>query len=882
MDMRSIAEKWQAEWRRAKLFETSSEQRSPFYCLEMFPYPSGYLHMGHVRNYSLGDVFARYKRMTGHNVLYPMGYDSFGLPAENAAIKHRKDPQEWTEKNIAGIRAQQQQLGISYDWSREIATSRKEYYRWNQWFFLQLLKQGLAYREGGMVNWCPSCETVLANEQVIDGKCWRHAQTDVEKRSLEQWYFKITAYADELLESIDALEHWPERVKTMQRNWIGKSAGTRIDFRLKENDRTISTFTTRPDTAYGITYLVVAAEHPLVEELIEDASPEKQHEVRAFVKKVLATPVIDRTAEGKEKNGLFLGAHAINPLTGEEVPLWVADYVLADYGTGIVMAVPAHDQRDFAFAKKYALPVRVVISPPAFDLDETKMSRAYVDEGTLVNSAEFDGMQNQDAIQAITEKLTQIGAGERATTYKLRDWLISRQRYWGTPIPIIYCDSCGVIPVPESELPVELPEGADFQGGGNPLATVEAFVRTSCPRCGNPARRETDTMDTFVDSSWYFLRFCDPQNAERPFDKKTAEYFMPVRQYIGGIEHAVLHLLYARFFTKALRDLKLIDCDEPFDRLLTLGMVTKDGAKMSKSVGNTVDPSAIIERFGPDTARLFILFAALPEKELEWSDQGVEACHRFLHRVVALQELAGESTHDRFIESRLHNTIGRCTAEIEAFRFSVAIQQLMELVKDIQHYPPSAATLDATIMMLVRLLAPFTPHMAEEIWHLRGGEGFVSVAPWPKADPARIDPDLEFRVRLVEELSRDIQTILKLVGTTPNRVTITLAPKWKYDLFRQLRPIINEEPKRIIAELMLGALRAYGKEINRLLPAVLKDRSKLPLRDLTQEEERRAVEQARTRLAKRFSCEVLLEVAEDSPHQKAGQALPGKPAITVS
>ncbi|RME31516.1 leucine--tRNA ligase, partial [Candidatus Woesearchaeota archaeon] len=858
--------------------------------LEMFPYPSGYLHMGHVRNYSLGDVKARFERMRGKNVLYPMGYDSFGLPAENAAIKHGADPHEWTEKNIAGIKEQQQLLGLSYDWSRQIVTSHADYYRWNQYLFLQLLKRGLAYRKDGFVNWCPQCNTVLANEQVIDGNCWRHEQTPVEKKRLEQWYLKITAYADELLDT-SKLTHWPERVKRMQHNWIGKSTGTLIDFKIQERDMTISTFTTRPDTAFGITYLVIAAEHPLVEELIKDEPEERQRAVREFCKRVQQQSIIERTAEGKEKNGIFTGKHAINPLTGEAVELWVADYVLADYGTGIVMAVPTHDQRDFAFAEKYGLPRRLVISPTAFDLDEKKMTRAYVDDGVLVNSGEFDGMHNRDAIGAITAKLEELGAGRATTTYKLRDWLISRQRYWGTPIPIIYCDSCGIVPVPEKDLPVTLPK-VDFSKGGNPLATAEDFIKTPCPQCGKQARRETDTMDTFVDSSWYFLRFCDPANTKEPFSKHVVETFMPVDQYIGGIEHAVLHLLYARFFTKALRDLGLLSFDEPFTHLLTLGMVTKDGAKMSKSLGNTVDPGAIIDRYGPDTARLFILFAAHPEKELEWSDQGVESIYRFLHKLIALMRGAAHepAKHDAFITSRLHNTIKNVTDEIERFRYNTAIQHLMEFTHDLARYAGgaaggvSAALYDEARDTLLTLLCPFIPHLCEELWHERGHDGFLSIASWPTHDENKIDEALEHRYAQLDKLRSDIRTVLHLAKIdNPSRITLFTAPQWKHDFFRELKKELakTNDPK-VLLNTLVPRFKTHARDITKLLPGVLKNRSKLPLYDTTEEEETAHLKEYADELSGEFDCSIIVERAASAKEEKARTALPGKPAIIVA
>ncbi len=896
LDLKAVALKWQARWAKDGVFRTEdplTSRKRTYYCLEMFPYPSGYLHMGHVRNYSLGDVKARFERMRGRNVLYPMGYDSFGLPAENAAIKHNRNPHEWTEHNIHGIKTQQRLMGLSYDWSRELATSYPDYYKWNQWFFLRLLEKGLAYKKKGLVNWCAKCETVLANEQVVDGRCWRHEDTEVEQKDLEQWYLKITDYADELLADIAKLEHWPERVKTMQRNWIGRSEGTIIRFMVKDvPGLALETFTTRPDTAFGITYLVLAAEHPVIGKLLEGQPSAKVREVREFIAQVKKQSVIERTAEGKPKNGVFLGRWAINPLTGEEFPLWVADYALYEYGTGMVMAVPAHDQRDFDFAKKYKLPIKLVIAPEAYDLDVGKMTRAYTEEGVLVNSGAFDGTKNAEAMAAITAKLESLGAGRKTVNYKLRDWLISRQRYWGTPIPIVYCDACGTVPVPENELPVRLPEGADFQAGGNPLATVKSFVDVQCPQCGKPARRETDTMDTFVDSSWYFLRFTDPHNAKEPFSKAAAEKFMPVDQYIGGIEHAVLHLLYARFFTKALRDLGLIAVDEPFTRLLTLGMVTKDGAKMSKSIGNTVDPGAIIDRFGPDTARLFILFAALPEKELDWSDEGVEASHRFLQRVAALipdvRYVPGVTKHDRYVESKLHGAIRRVTDEIDRFRYSLAIQQLMELVGVLQKYKEGAVhkpLWDEAVEALIKLLCPVAPHLCEELWECLGLPGYASLAAWPAHDETRIDHAAEAAIDAVESLAVDIRTVLELAKiASPERITLFIAEQWKYDFVRFVKEKLETtaEPKEILAAVMATGLKQHGQQVMKLVPSMLKDRSKIPAYLHSKEEELALYSSFTEELGERFGCAVEIIDAASSKERKAGQAMPGKPAILVA
>ena len=624
-DPKTIETRWQAEWEARGLFATPDpDGRKTFYCLAMFPYPSGRIHMGHVRNYTIGDVIARYQTMRGHAVLQPMGWDAFGMPAENAAIKQGVHPATWTFDNIAHMRTQLKRLGLAYDWSREVTTCDPEYYRWNQWFFLKMYERGLAYKKFSTVNWCPSCETVLANEQVVDGACWR-CDTPVTARELSQWFFKITAYADELLRDCDRLTGWPERVLTMQRNWIGRSEGVEVDFRVFGGEPSIRIFTTRPDTLFGATALILAPDHPLVAALI--AGRPEEPAVRAFVERVAAQEPRAADELSKDKDGVFTGASAVNPMTGRPIPIWVGHFVLMGYGTGAIMAVPAHDQRDFDFASRHRLPIRLVIQNPAGSLDPDRLPAAYVEEeGRLVDSGDFTGLSPREAQARIAAFIEREGLGRRVTNYRLRDWGISRQRYWGTPIPIVYCDRCGVVPVPEAQLPVALPMDAPFTGrGGSPLGESAAFRSTPCPSCGGDARRETDTMDTFVDSSWYFLRYATwPRRPDRALDPDAVARWLPVDQYIGGIEHAVLHLLYARFFTKVIRDLGLIRFDEPFTGLLTQGMVIKGGAKMSKSKGNVVDPDHLITTYGADTARLFVLFAAPPEKDLEWSDEGVE------------------------------------------------------------------------------------------------------------------------------------------------------------------------------------------------------------------------------------------------------------------
>ena len=749
----NVEEKWQRIWEDGKKFKATEDKgRKKYYLLEMFPYPSGRIHMGHVRNYSIGDVLARFKRMRGFNVLHPMGWDAFGMPAENAAIQNKSHPAKWTYENIAYMRGQLKKMGLSYDWDREIATCDLDYYKWEQQIFLQMFKEGLAYKKTSFVNWCPKCQTVLANEQVEDGCCWR-CDSGVEQKELDQWFFRITKYAEELLEHTEKLPGWPERVLTMQRNWIGKSYGCEIDFPVEGRQSAIKVFTTRQDTLYGATFMSLAPEHPLAMELTIDENRDK---VVEFIEKVKRTDKLTRTAEDFEKEGVFTGSYCINPVTKRRMPVYLANFVLTDYGTGAVMAVPTHDQRDFEFARKYDLPLQVVIRPEDESPDPAIMTEAFTSEGIMVNSGQFDGLKSSDAKEKIADYLEKKGIGGKTVNFRLRDWGISRQRYWGNPIPIIYCEVCGVVPVPESDLPVVLPKDAIFSGeGGNPLAKISSFVNVPCPLCGMMARRETDTMDTFVESSWYFLRYCCPDFAAGPLHKPETEYWMPVDQYIGGIEHAVLHLLYARFFTKVLRDLGYVDVDEPFANLLTQGMVIKDGAKMSKSKGNVVDPNALIDAYGADTARLFSLFAAPPEKDLDWSDQGVDGSFRFLNRIwklvfesapfiVDAGAVKPESlTEDgKKLRRTVHKTIRKVTEDIEErFHFNTAIAAVMELVNSINSFEPknlpsNAPVLKEAVESVILLLAPFVPHVSEELWESLGHGKGIEADGWPAYDPA--------------------------------------------------------------------------------------------------------------------------------------------------
>jgi len=748
-NFREIEKKWQEYWEAGKVNEAANQSNKPkFYDLVMFPYPSGAIHMGHVRNYAIGDIVARYKKMRGFNVLHPIGWDAFGMPAENAAIKNSSHPKDWTEKCIEQMKVQLKRLGLSYDWSREVNTSKEDYYRWTQWIFLQFYKAGLSYRKKATINWCNSCETVLANEQAKEGRCWR-CDTKVEEKALEQWFFKITAYADRLLKDINKLDGWPEPVKIMQRNWIGKSQGTKIIFKIENSDKTLEVFTTRPDTLFGVTYMTLAPENPLTLEISHAKS--QREAVKKYIQKTREEKTTSREVSD-EKTGEFTGAFAINPANNERIPIWTSDYVLMEYGTGAVMAVPAHDQRDFDFAKKFGLPVKTVIVADIVDVPHAEHQRlsAFTDPGIMVNSGRFNGMKSDDAKNAITNWLAETGTARSEVQFKLRDWLISRQRYWGAPIPVIYCEKCGAVPVPEEELPVKLPYGVKFTGeGGSPLSKSEDFVGTVCPACGGKARRETDTLDTFNCSSWYFLRYINPKQQDKPFTFEDLKYWMPVDQYIGGIEHAILHLLYSRFFTKVLFDLKLVPVDEPFKNLLTQGMVVKDGAKMSKSKGNVVDPDYIVDRYGADTARLFILFASPPERELEWSDAGVEGSYRFLTRVWRLVTDANVKAQGPAplpdITKKLHKTIKGVTEDIERFSFNTAIAKIMELANTMQGNAFDRGAAEKLLLML----HPFAPHMTEELWHVMGNNSSITAQPWPEySEELAKDSEIEIPVQV--------------------------------------------------------------------------------------------------------------------------------------
>ena len=741
-----------------KIFKaTFDPKKEKYYVLEMFPYPSGKIHMGHVRNYTIADVIARFKMAQGFNVLHPIGYDAFGQPAENAAIKNKTDPARWTYRCIDQMREEFQKMGFSYDWDRELATCDSQYYRWNQWIFIKMFEKGLAYKKASSVNWCPSCETTLANEEVIQGQCWR-CKTEVEQKDLEQWYLKITAYSEKLLEDLKTLDNWPLRVIAMQENWIGKSYGVEIHFQIEKTKEILPVFTTRPDTIFGATYVVLAPEHPFVEKIIAGTKEEKK--VKAFVEKAKKMSKSLRMSGDLRKDGIFSGAYAINPVNQEKIPIWIADYVLMEYGTGAIMAVPTHDQRDFLFAKENKLPLRIVIQDPQRpDLKEEDMTEAYVEEGVQVNSAQFDGLSNEEGKKKISAWIEKKKMGKITIHWRLRDWLISRQRYWGTPIPVVHCDHCGIVPVPEKDLPVELPQNVKFTGeGGSPLSQCRDFVNTQCPKCKKAAKRETDTMATFFDSAWYYLRYCSAHNDKAIFDKKEAAYWMRVDQYIGGIEHAILHLLYSRFFTKFFKDLKLINFDEPFDRLLTQGMVLKDGEVMSKSRGNTVDPDEVISKYGADTLRLFILFAAPPEDQLEWNENAIDGSWRFLSRVWNIvhnkfKEVAAEGSsrmdnEDKEVERLRHETIKKVTDNIShGFKFNTAISQVMILMNKLEKYDPKDSStkqgiLNEAIKTAILLLAPLTPHICEELWQKMGGQESLARVPWPAYDQKLMKKDV--------------------------------------------------------------------------------------------------------------------------------------------
>lgn len=796
-----IEPKWQKYWEEKGLFKTPQRSEKPkYYMLVMFPYPSGTLHVGHVKNYVIGDAVARYKRMRGYNVLHPFGYDAFGLPAENAAIERKIHPKDWTLDNINTIRRQIKRLGISYDWDREVITCLEPYYKWTEWIFLKLYEAKLAYKKKAAVNWCPRCMTSLANEQVKDGRCER-CGTPITIRHLEQWFFKITDYAERLLKDLDKLTGWPEHVKTMQKNWIGESKGAKVKFKVDGLDLDIEIFTTRPDTLWGVTFMALAPESPLVEQIV---LPELKHALEHFLVRVSTQDRHRRGSLEAEKEGFFTGRYAINPVNGEKVPIYVANYILMEYGTGAIMGVPAHDQRDYEFAKKYGIPIRQVIKPSEpFDED-----KAYDGPGVMINSGPLSGTKIPEEMEKVVDWLEEKGLGERSEQYKLRDWLISRQRYWGAPIPIVYCEKCGAVPVPEKDLPVTLPYDVEFlPTGQSPLALKEEFKKTTCPKCGGPATREVDTMDTFVDSSWYFLRYVNPDLEDAPFKKEDVDYWLPVDQYVGGVEHAILHLLYSRFITKVLHDLGYLSFDEPFTNLFTQGMIYKDGAKMSKSKGNVVSPDDMIEKYGADTLRLYILFMGPPEKDAEWSDAGIEGVHRFIRRAWSLidkiaslndQDSSEMGPRERELRRKLHSALLKITQDMEGgFKFNTAISGLMELVNDVSDYLQQIPQEQWHVSLLkefaekfVLMISPFAPHFAEELWHAMGKTTSIMEESWPMYDPEALKmEEVEIAVQVNGRLRDRIR--IPVDATKQDALKIALESE-------KVKKFLNGEPKDAI------------------------------------------------------------------------------------
>jgi leucyl-tRNA synthetase len=790
IDFNAIEKKWQNEWEKKKIFQVKEDKKKKkYYVLDMFPYPSAAgLHMGHAFVYSLGDIFARFKRLQGYNVLYPIGYDSLGLPAENAAIKVGTHPLAYTENSIKNFMKQQKAMGWSYDWSRMVKTHDPKYYRWDQWIFLKMLEKGIAYRKKAAVNWCPKCQTVLANEQVIDGKCWRHEDTRVEIKHLEQWFFKITKYADELLEGLDKLE-WPERAKLMQKNWIGKSYGTEINFDV--NGKKWPIFTTRPDTVYGVTFMVVSSQHNRLMELV---TKEQKKEVESFLKKLKS--VSEKELEEMEKEGVFTGSYAINPLTKEKVPVYAGNFVVADYGSGMVMAVPCHDQRDFEFAKKYKIPIKIVIQPKDKKLDIKKMENAYTGEGILVNSEEFSGIESKKAVDEVTKYLEEKKLGKKVVQYKLRDWLISRQRYWGTPIPIIYCDKCGIVPVSEKDLPVELPMDVKF-GKGNPLATNDKFVNVKCPKCGGKARRETDTMDTFVNSSWYYLRYTDSRNDKEIFSKEKVNYWAPINQYIGGPEHITMHLIYTRFYTKFLRDIGLLGFGEPALRYFTQGIVHgPDGEKMSKSRGNVIEPLGMIEKYGADTLRMALVSFASPDKDSIWDEKTVIGSHKFIVRVYEYFENFKSGKIDEKMQSKLNKTIKEVTEDVENFKHNIALIKIREMF----NYFSDRKIDRKDVEKWVKMLHIYCPYITEEIWHNLGNKSFISLESWPESDESKINEKFEQDEKAIEKLADDINNILRIMkekGKESKKVYVYILPK-ELDVYKAGKEILEKKTEKKI------------------------------------------------------------------------------------
>ena len=855
-NFKQIESKWQKAWEDKKIFQVKESSKKKFYVLEMYPYPSGSgLHMGHAFNYTIGDIQARFRRMQGFNVLYPMGFDSFGLPAENAAIKAKAHPKKFTEQAIKNYIQQMKELGLSYDWSRIIETHKPEYYKWDQWIFLQMFKKGLAYKKEAPVNWCPKCKTVLANEQVHNGMCWRHKDTQVEVKNLDQWFLKITDYADELYEGIKKLENWPELVKKLQTNWINKSYGTEIIFKINGRDWPI--FTTRPDTLYGATFMVISAQHP---ELIGLITEEQKNEVEKFVKKL--NSVSEEELDKLEKEGVFTGSYAEHPLTKEKIPVYAGNFVLASYGSGMVMAVPAHDQRDFEFAKKYKIPIKTVVTPENKSPGELN---AYISTGKLINSKKFNGLHSEKAKEEITKHLQKLKLGEKTVNYRLKDWLISRQRFWGTPIPIIYCDSCGAQPVPEKDLPVVLPDNIKLTKTENALESYKPYTETKCPKCEGNAKRETDTMDTFANSSWYYLRYTDPKNTKEIFDKKKANYWTPVDLYIGGKEHACMHLIYIRFYTKFLRDIKLLNFDEPAKKMFNQGMLQgPDGQKMSKSKGNIVLPETVSKKYGIDTARLFLVSIANPDKDINWSDEGVEGSLRFINRIFKKKFKIGKSSKRN--QHKINSTIKQVTEDIEKLRYNLAVIKIRELFDSFED-EIAKKDLEAAI----KLLSPFCPHIAEELWEKLGNKKFISLESWPSYNSKKINPEIDALDEFISNTIKDVNNINKLVKTKPKKVTISVADTWKYLIIKKIKKEMEKDYdiSRIIKGVMI---KEHAKEISKMVPTFIKNPAKLPKTVLSAEKEFEILNENNSKFEKEFGLKVEIK-------KNGEKASPGKPTI---
>ncbi|MCK9595652.1 leucine--tRNA ligase [Candidatus Pacearchaeota archaeon] len=804
MDFSKIEKKWQTKWEKGNIFGVKEDnKKKKFYVLEMYPYPSASgLHIGHAFNYIIGDIQARFNIMGGFNVLHPMGFDSFGLPAENAAIKAKSHPKIFTEEAIENFIKQQKALGLTYDWSRMVESHKPDYYKWDQWIFLKMFEKGMAYKKKSSVNWCSQCNTVLANEQVNNGKCWRHKDTNVEIKHLEQWFLKITDYADELYEKIDTLTGWPERIKLMQKNWIGKSHGTEINFEIDGEKWPI--FTTRPDTIFGVTFMVISAQHPRLMELV---TKEQKKEVEKFLKKLKSTS--EKDLSDLEKEGVFTGSYAINPITKDKVPVYAGNFVVADYGSGMVMAVPAHDQRDFEFAKKYGIKIKIVIQPQELpELNIKNMKEAYTEGGKLVDSGNFTGLFNDEAKEHISIFLEEKKLGKRIINYKLRDWLISRQRFWGTPIPIIYCDKCGIVPVPEKDLPVKLPENIKFTSEKNPLIENKEFVNVKCPKCKGNARRETDTMDTFVNSSWYFFRYCDNKNNKAIFEKKKAKYWMPIDLYIGGAEHACMHLIYSRFYTKFLRDLGLTDLDEPTNNLFNQGMIHgDDGAVMSKSRGNVIDPLDVIKKYSADTLRIFLVSVSSPDKDSSWSNTGIEGMHKFINKFINFVREIKKGKSSERAEDKINRAIGKISNDVKEMQYNLAIIKIRQLI-DFLSEEKEISKKD--LNSVIKLISPFCPHITEELWHKLGNKTFISLESWPVADEKKINDEIERQDKMIEGISNDINNIIKIVGMK-NKVFIYTLPKEK-EIFEKATEIIKKKTNLDVIVYSVSDKEKYDPE----------------------------------------------------------------------